>query len=190
MVEHGAVVPSEAHFFFSANVNCASIVGELAQRGVYHPEFLLEEENFVNLERMLSTSTSVDDSKTVTFGIVSMMSFVYATLGTVVNQETVSKFVSIVENNSRHFPIGPLNDVFDDIRRKLTSAPSSLKVISRGAVRRQLLSNRHYCYLSRIVSDSFVTSIPKELRQFLLFSDLDISTIWSFSERNYAGAFN
>ena len=183
LIDNGAAVPIDAHFLFVAHKNSPATVCGLMRRGVFHPEFILK--GVEKMGTILSTAPTLDLSKAVAAGILALAAILATTLGSFANVEALRE---VVQKNCSHLSVvNSFNNVFDEIRGSVTSSPSSLKLLCRAPVRRQLLAKRrHSVDLTSVIDGSLSTSLPIELCRFILFSDLDLSQILKWLE-NFSG---
>ena len=182
LIDHGAAVPTDAHFLFVAHKNSPATVCGLMRRGVFHPEFILK--GVEKMGTILSTAPTLDRSKRVAAGILALAAILASTLGSFADIEDIRK---VVQENCFHLSVvNSFNNVLDGIRVSVTSSPPSLKLLCRAVIRRQLLlKRRHSVDLTSVIGDdsSVSTSLPIELRRFILFSDLDLSQILKWQEK-------
>ena len=175
LLSHGAKLPRENLMILAAQQSCVSRACKLAKSGFLHPEFLFDERNRLGLKEMLQKSETQVQKEKIENGISGFALLESLTLGSRFNRNLVSDLFNVLQQNCPRFPEEKHSKIFDEIE-KILSSPSTLKVLARASVRNCLLSKCLNDRLSRTV-DSLSDTLPIELSQFLIFSDLDESLI-------------
>lgn len=181
LIDFGAIVPNRGLLVLAAHPRSVQTAITLTKHGAFHPESLLNESNLEDLEKMF-TAAEPSKYRQIAAGVTTLVTLLYYALGSDAKQENFLKYQSILVRFCI-FPLGPVNDAFGEISRKLLSSPSSLKSLSRNVVRRQLLLSNCRCEnLHRRINEAFSTTLPSELRLFLVFSDIDETILMKLCE--------
>jgi hypothetical protein len=180
LLSHGAKLPRESLPLLAAQQNFVFRICNLTRSGFLHPEFLLDDETTLSgLPEMLRKSETQTQKAKLANGLLCFALLQSLTLGSGLERHLVSKLFNILQQHCPHFPDENQSKVFDEIEKRLFN-PSTLKVLARKSVRKCLLSKRRNDNLSQTIDNSLLDTLPMELRQFLLFSDLDENVIHSF----------
>ncbi len=188
LLSHGATLPQESLPLLVAQQNFVFRICNLTRSGFLHPEFLLAEETTLSgFPEMLRKSETQTQKAKLANGMLFFALLQSLTLGSGsgsgsgsgLDLNLVLKLFNILQNHCQQFPDENQSKVFDEIEKRLLN-PSTLKVLARTSVRKCLLSERRNDNLSRTIDNNLLDTLPMELRQFLLFSDLDENVIHSF----------
>jgi hypothetical protein len=166
-------MPRECLPLLVAQQNFVFRICNLARSGFLHPEFLLDDETTLyGLPEMLRNSETQTQKAKLANGMLCFALLQSLSLGSGLERHLVSKLFNILQQHCPQFPDENQSKVFDEIEKRLLN-PSTLKVLARTSVRKCLLSERRNDNLSRTIDNNLLDTLPMELRQFLLFSDLD-----------------